>query len=176
MTGMRIIDGLKEAIAGRFGRVTSSAVANHRAERADDLVERVRRYRSAGSSADGLHTLLGYQVDDLDYALQGADNSCAKANHPGRDVIMGQWFAIKKGSALSRAFLGNSHGSSDDGGKTFYNESGYLSIPHPEFQCSPEEVVWHRRRVDELRAQDVPQPERVRIMTEERAGKPWEHA
>lgn len=141
---------------------------------AENLEARVLRYRRAGSDSDGLHILMGYQVDDLDYALQGADNSCARINHPGIEVATGQWFAIKKGSDLSKRWLGNSHGSSDDGGKTFYNESAYLGMPRAKFQSSPAEVVWHHSRVTELRGQGIEQSERVRIMTAERANKPWD--
>lgn len=138
-----------------------------------DLVARVNRYRGGGHDDDGLHTLQGYELDDLDFALQGADNSCARIAHPGVDVTMGQWFAILKGTELSRLALGNSHGTSDDGGKTWYNETGYLSIPRTEYRVSPEEVVWHHLRVTALRAEGVEQPARVRIMTEERAARPW---
>lgn len=138
-----------------------------------NLITRINRYRGAGHAQDGLHTLQGYQVDDLDYALMGADCSCARIANGGKDATTGEWFAIQKGTKLSRMSIGNSHGRSDDGGKTYYNENGYLSIPRPEFQVSPEEVVWHHVRVTELRGQGVEQPERVRIMTEERASKPW---
>lgn len=162
---MGILAGLRMAVTGTQGD--------------DDLAARVLRYRGAGSSADGSRTLHGLQIDDLDYALMGADNSCARINNPtvSEDSHGGfrqlQWFAIKKGSELSKKSFGNSHGSSDDGGKTFYTETALLDIPKREFQSSPQEVVWHHKRVVELRKQGVDQPERVRLMNEERKSKPW---
>lgn len=143
-----------------------------------DLIDRIVRYRGAGSSVDGIHTLRGQQIDDLDYQLMGADNSCAAANFPhiSRDaggIRQLRWFAINRRSEISKRSFGNSHGSSDDGGKTYYTETALLDIPKPEYQAPPEEVVWHHNRVTELRKQGVEQSERIRIMTEERQHRPW---
>lgn len=160
-TTMGILAGLRIAFTG---------------QQDEDLVARVLRYRGAGSSVDGIHTLHGLQIDDLDYALMGADNSCARINNPAAHggFRQLQWFAIKKGSELSKRSFGNSHGSSDDGGKTFYTETALLDIPRREYQSAPEEVVWHHRRVVELRKLGVEQAERVRTMDEERKTKPWQ--
>jgi hypothetical protein len=163
-------------LAEAIGRVTRLFVHGGTVEREDDLIGRVNRYRQAGSNVDGPHTLRGYQVDDLDYALMGADNSCARINHPDVDRWTreaGVWFAIDKRSDLARKSFGNSHGTSHDGGKTYITETALMGIPRPEYQASPEEVVWHHRRVAELKYRGVAQPERVHIMTAERADKPW---
>jgi hypothetical protein len=143
------------------------------------LTRRILRYRTAGSGQDGIHTLSSPKIDDLDYALMGADNSCARENFP--DVSEGahdgfrqlQWFAIKKGTELSKRSFGNSHGSSDDGGKTYFTETALLDIPKEQYQAAPEEVVWHHLRVTELRKQGVERADRIRMMTDERKSKPW---
>jgi len=136
------------------------------------LADRVHRYRTAGSSVDGIHTLRGLKIDDLDYALMGADNACAKIAF-GENATTGEWFAIDRKSELAKKSFGNSHGSSDDGGRTFYTETAYLEIPKHDCRCPVEEVIWHHRRVTELREQGVERPERIRIMTSERALEPW---
>jgi hypothetical protein len=148
-----------------------------------DLIRRVLRYRRSGFIVDGIHTLQGFQIDDVDYSLMGADNSCSEINHPeiGQDsdekgFRQLLWFAIKKGTEISKRSFGNSHGSSDDGGKTYYTETAMLDIPKRQYQSSPEEVVWHHLRVNELRKKGVKQPERVYIMSKERKSKPWARA
>ena len=157
---------LKKAVAATIG---SSDAA---------LIARIERYRGAGSGCDGLHTLSQPTIDDLDYQLMGADNSCAHANFPdlpeGQDGIRQLlWFALKKGSDISKRHHWNSHGTSYDGGKTYITETALLDIPKLQYQASPQEVVWHHRRVEELRADGVERPDRIRIMTEERRSRPW---
>jgi hypothetical protein len=136
------------------------------------LLERVRRYRSGGHAADGIHMLRSYQIDDLDYQLMGADNSCARIAF-GPEASTGEWFAINPRSDLAREHFGNSHGTSYDGGKTFLTESAYMEVPRADCRVPTEEVVWHHLRVTELRKQGVEQPKRVEMMTAERASKPW---
>lgn len=139
----------------------------------DRLIGRVHRYRGIGSSSAGLQMLSAPQIDDLDYALQGADISCARVNFPKeREPTTGDWFAIKKGSKLSKKSLGNSHGSTDIWGRDC-NEDGFLSIPKRQFQVSAQEVVWHHLRVKELREQGISQPSRILVMIEERKSRPW---
>lgn len=141
-------------------------------ERRGSLAERIARLSGAGHQDDGLHTLSGYKIDDLDYALMGAANACANIAF-GPDATTGQWFAISKKSDLARQSFGNAHGSSDDGGKTWYTETAYLEVPKPGHWVSAEEIIWHHERVKALRQSGVERPERIRIMNEERQRKPW---
>lgn len=163
-----------QALRNRLGTIAPKALAN--ALSARTLEQRILAYRTAGSDVDGLRTLSLRPIDDLDYRLMGADNSAAAANHPTvgpRELRQFLLFAIDQNSELSKRQFGNSHGISHDGGKTFRTETALLDIPKLEYQASPEEVVWQLHRVDELRAQDMPQAERMRVMTAERAEKPW---
>jgi hypothetical protein len=114
-------------------------------------------------------------IDDLDYALMGADNACARIKC-GTEATTGKWVAINKHSELASRSFGNSHGTSYDGGKTYRTEVAYLEAPKADCLVDAAEVVWHHCRVTELRKAGVAQPERVRIMNEERAFKPWEAA
>ena len=161
------------ALRSIFSRVTGSGKV--------DLVSRVLRYRGGGCSSGGIQVLAALEVDDLDYQLMGADNSCASINNPG--VLLGtggirqlRWFAIKPGSKLSGRSFGNSQSSSYDKGKTWVTESAMLEIPKPEYQASPDEVVWHHQRVTALKNAGVDTPARVAIMMEERKQKPWRPA
>ncbi len=139
----------------------------------DDLITRVNRYRGQGFSEGGRNTAFSYKVDDLDYQLMGADNSCARIAFGEEQSRSGAWFAIDPHSKLAQKPFGNSEGTSYDGGKTFITESAYLAVPKPECRVSPEEVVWHHLRVVALKAAGIDQPERMRLMTEERQSKPW---
>lgn len=141
-----------------------------------DLVGRIKTYRSAGSEDDGLHVLSGHVIDDIDYALMAADNSCARikaGTDDGSTFIESRWYRIDLGSQLARRSFFNSHGVSHDGGKTFLTEAALLGIPKPQYQVSAEEVVWHHRRVHGLKKRGVSQSERMRIMTLERQSSPW---
>ncbi len=157
-------------------RIWDWTVATICGRNAQNLYKRIVRYRIGGGQEDGLHTLLGKGIDDRDYLLMGCDCSCSRINYPDiseGELITGQWFKLKKGSDISKRLFGNSHGTSDDGGKTFYTETAYFGIPAHRYSSSVEEVVWHFQRVTKLRRQNVPNSERIRIMTEERALKPW---
>jgi hypothetical protein len=133
------------------------------------LAARVTRYRNTGASSGGLSVAFSYAVDDLDYKLMAADNSSAKAwqritgNPKGEDVTIGRWYSIKRGSDLSkRNDFGNSEGT--DG----YTESAYMSVVNPKYYRSPEEVVWHRLRVNELKKKGMSETERMHLMDSER--------
>ena len=143
------------------------------------LVDRVRRYRAAGSLADGPHLLFdAVKIDATDYALMGADNSCARIKSdeaPPEHHSENRWFAIAR-SWTDAPYFYNHHGASEDGGKTFYIESALLSVPRAEYQASPEEVVWHYLRVRELTEQGVEQARRIEVMTGERAARPWQES
>lgn len=139
---------------------------------------RVEVYRRGGSTEDGIHVLFDpVKITRRDYELMAADNSCARIKSGGLSgdvTLQGLWFAVARDSGLDPNAFWNSHGSSDDGGKTWYLEALHTHIPKPEWRVSPAEVVWHRRRVDALKAAGVEQEERTRIMMEERSARPWE--
>lgn len=140
-----------------------------------DLVARVVAYRSTGSASDGLHVLREHEIDALDYALMGADNSCARIKSGLDDPYKhseGRWYRVSERWTDPPNFS-NAHGISSDGGKTYRTESALMSVPRQEFQVSPEEVVWHYRRELALRTEGVSQDERVRLITADRAMQPW---
>lgn len=142
----------------------------------DSLVDRIKSYRACGSAADGIHVLYEHKIDKLDYALMGSDNSCAEINNPSvsrEQLADGRWFACKEKEWMaSECPSHNSHSRGTDRDH-LYVESFYAAIPHRKYQSTPEEVVWHYKRVMALRKNGTPQQERVRIMTQERASKPW---
>ncbi len=140
-----------------------------------NLIERIVSYRGGRSENDGIHMLFKETgVDDLAWDLMGADNSTAQVNSglSFEDCTEGRWFKITDGSALAKRHFGNSHGSLSSEGEDI-TESAYMSIPKPQYQADPREVAWHHLRVTDLRAESVPQEDRVRIMTAERATSPW---
>ena len=153
-----------------------AAFARFTEPRGLDLVERVVSYRGGGSENNGIHMLFEKTgVDDLDWDLMGADNSTAQVNTglSFEEYSEGRWFKIADGSALAKNnHFGNSHGYRSKTGEDI-TESAYMCIPKPQYQADPVEVVWHHLRVAELRAENVPQEDRVRIMTAERAASPW---
>lgn len=138
---------------------------------------RIVAYRTQGSTDDGVHVVVSaHRLDDLDFTLMRADISCSKKRHPAipdSELIEGRWYTIEKNSELAKREFLNSHGSSDDGGTSFYNETAFLGLPRSEYQVSPEEVVWHKLRVDQLRTLGVPLEERLHVLAAERALSPW---
>lgn len=138
------------------------------------LAARVRAIRGAGSSTDGLHTLsLPVKITEADYWLMGSDNSSAARNFPDisrKEREEQRWFAAARGWNPPSW---NSHGISEDGGKTYHVETFLTSLPRSQYQATPEEVAWHAIRVKELRAAQMPIEQRVKTMTREAKEQPW---
>lgn len=140
-------------------------------ETPSSLAQRVIAYRKGGSTSPMAAVSTGHvTITKRDYELMGADNSCARIAAGDRQVDEGYvaqaWFTISPGWKDHPWFPNSTY--IDD-----VIESALLSIPLPEYQVTPEEVVWHLLRVEELRRQSVPQEERMRRMNEERKSKPW---
>jgi hypothetical protein len=124
-------------VLGRRGRLSSEFHAGEvlgNRERAD-LLRRIRRLCGAGYDDDGIHVLMGKPVDDLDYALMGAANACAriKAEADGIDVGWGgigaQWFALDPKAKIARRSFGNSHAMMDKATGEWITETALLEFP-----------------------------------------------
>lgn len=146
--------------------------AAEKAARDTDLVVNYRHNYSLESSP--ALALMEFKVGARVYALMAADNSCAliKSGKSWNETMEGHWFAVDPSWKNAPRFS-NAHASSIDDGKTFLYEDAYMEIPRPEYQVYPIEVVWHRNRVDALKAEGKSQEERNRIMSYERVSLPW---
>lgn len=138
------------------------------------LAERVKELRSTGTKTDGpLAAVQTVKINDNDYMLMGADNSCANRNFP--DVSRaereeGLWFA---GSEDLTADFANAHLTKDEKTGKLVVDCFYATRPRKEYQASPEEVAWHLLRVLELRKAGKPLEERMELMRTEAKTKPW---
>jgi hypothetical protein len=139
------------------------------------IVNRINEIRNAGSNANSFDLLTSpVKISANDYLLMGCDNSSARRNYPHlsrSEREQGVWYAGADDLPEIAAGHNLSGQVRDDG--TIKIDSFYTNMPRPEFQAAPEEVAWHYTRIVDLRAQGMPQEQRIETMTREAKTKPW---